>query len=66
MDLALEDVVVHAADAVHGCLELLVLALLQKFEGILLLGRLSLHYDYKINGIYDSDADENRAYAFCC
>ena len=40
---ALEDVVVHAADAVHGCLELLVLALLQEFEGVLLRRRFSLH-----------------------
>lgn len=49
---AAEDVVVHAADAVHGGLELLVLALLEEFEGVFLLGRLSLHYDYRNNGIH--------------
>lgn len=54
LHFALEDVVVHAADAVHRRLELSILALLQEFKGVLLLGDFSLHFDYKFNGIYDS------------
>jgi hypothetical protein len=35
ISIRLEDVIIHAADAVHGLLELGVLALFEEFEGVL-------------------------------